>query len=108
MGFRRKTIDSSRGTLNLGPMKISTVRILALIALLACTGLTACSTPAKTAENKDKEEEYVYVTVTGSNIPKKIKKSDIAAGKVPADVQAQLVDKEQFEKSLRPGVSNNK
>ena len=89
-------------------MKILPARILSLLALLACVALTSCSTPAKTADNKDKEDEYVYVTVTGSNIPKKIKKSDIAAGKVPQDVQAQLVDKDQFEKSLRPGVSNNK
>jgi hypothetical protein len=66
-------------------------------------GVTGCSSPpAKTADNKP-EDEYVYVTVTGSNIPKKVKKSDIAAGTVPKDVQMQLMDKEDFARSLHPG-----
>jgi hypothetical protein len=70
-------------------------------------GVAGCSTPAETAAKKTADDEYVYVTVTGSNIPKKIKKSDIAAGNVPQDVQAQLVDKDAFAKGLRPGVSKS-
>ena len=42
----------------------------------------------------------------GSNTPKRIKKSDIENGTTPQDVQAQLVDKDQFVKDQRPGHMN--
>ena len=74
------------------------------LGLLGMAG--GCSSPEKTAA-KQAEDEYVYVTVTGSNIPKKIKKSDIASGNVPADVQAQLMDKDSFAKGLRPGTAKS-
>lgn len=74
---------------------------LLLTALLIST--TGCATKEKTAAQKGEQDEYVYVTVTGSNIPKKIKKSDIAAGKVAKDEQMQLMDKEAFARSVQPG-----
>lgn len=76
---------------------------LLLILLLIST--TGCATKEKTAAKEATEDEYVYVTVTGSNIPKKIRKSDIAAGKVAKDEQMQLMDKEEFAKSMRPGAT---
>jgi len=79
-------------------MKNSFGRSASLLTLVVVGGLAGCSTPDKTAENKV-EEEYVYITVTGSNIPKKIKKSDIASGNVPKDVQAVLMDKDEFKKA---------
>jgi hypothetical protein len=64
--------------------------------------VTGCSAPATTADNKT-EDEYVYVKVTGSNIPKKVKKSDIAAGTVPKDTDMQLMNPESLQRSLHPG-----
>ena len=64
-------------------------------------GVAGCSTPATTADKKS-EDEYVYVKVTGSNIPKKVKKSDIAAGTVPKDVDMQLMNPESLQRSLNP------
>ena len=65
---------------------------------------TGCTTKEKTAAQKAEEDEYVTITVTGSNIPKRVRKSDIAAGKVAKDEQMQLMDKDEFAKSMRPGV----
>lgn len=74
-----------------------------ILAASLLGGVTGCSSaPAKTADSKP-EDEYVYVTVTGSNIPKKVKKSDIAAGTVPKDVQAQLMDKDALQRQMVPG-----
>lgn len=73
-----------------------------LLILVAAGGFTGCSTPPETAANTA-EDEYITVMVTGSNIPKRVKKSDIANGTVPKDVQAQLVDQDAFSKSLQPG-----
>jgi len=64
--------------------------------------LAGCATEPKAAGNAP-AEEYVYVTVTGSNIPKRIKKSDLEKGSVPKDGDMQVVDKDSFQKSLRPG-----
>ena len=65
---------------------------------------TGCATKEKTAAQKAEEDEYVTITVTGSNIPKRVRKSDIAAGKVAKDEQMQLMDKEAFARSMRPGA----
>ena len=65
-------------------------------------GFTGCSAPTATADKKT-DDEYVYVKVTGSNIPKKVKKSDIAAGTVPKDVDMQLMNPESLQRSLHPG-----
>ena len=86
-------------------MKKSPFGVCGVLVTWLLVSSTGCNTTDKTAAQKGQEDEYVYVTVTGSNIPKKIKKSDIAAGKVPKDVDMQLVDKEGFAKGLRPGVS---
>jgi|GEM_PF-3703231 len=79
------------------PFRPATFVAIGLLAFAA-----GCSSTDKTEAKKAEADEYVYVTVTGSNIPKRIKKSDIAAGKVEPEVAAQLVDKEEFAKSLRP------
>lgn len=81
-------------------MKKSSLYLCCLL-LVATTG---CTTTDKTAAQKGEEDEYVTITVTGSNIPKRVKKSDIAAGKVAKDEQMQLMDPEAFAKSMRPGA----
>jgi PBP1b-binding outer membrane lipoprotein LpoB len=65
--------------------------------------LAGCETPTETAGKKAAEDEYVTVNVTGTNIPKRVRKSDIEKGTVPKDVQAQLVDKDIFVQQLMPG-----
>ncbi|MEI6105961.1 MAG: hypothetical protein WCR49_03010 [Opitutae bacterium] len=72
------------------------------LAAFIIGGVTGCSAPATTADKKT-EDEYIYVKVTGSNIPKKIKKSDIAAGKLPKDVDMQLMDKDALQRQMVPG-----
>ena len=73
-----------------------------LLILAASLGLAGCGTPPKTAE-KPAEEEYVLVPTTGSNIPKRVKKSDLVKGTVAKDVDTQQINKDDFVKSLRPG-----
>lgn len=56
------------------------IRTLCAGALLAAT-LTSCATPAKESSNKDakgKEIEYVYITPTGSNVPIRVPKDQVA------------------------------
>jgi hypothetical protein len=74
-------------------------RLLPLAAVLIFAG---CNSPTKTAE-KPAEEEYILVPVTGSNIPKRVKKSDVVNGTVAKDVDTQLMDKDDFAKQMRPG-----
>ena len=85
-------------------MKKSPLSVCALLSISFLVSLTGCTTKEKTAAQMEKEDEYVTVTVTGSNIPKRIKKSDIAAGKVAKDEQMQLMDKDEFARSMRPGA----
>ena len=76
------------------------------LAGLALLCLTGCATKPKEAkaEQAAAEEEYVYVpSSTGSNLPKKVKKSDIIAGKVTKDGKVTTVDKDEFSRNLRPG-----
>jgi hypothetical protein len=76
------------------------------IGVLAFT-LAGCATKTKEAkaeQSGQQEEEYVYVpSATGSNLPKKVKKSDIVSGNVAKDGQAQTVNKDDFARNLRPG-----
>lgn len=81
------------------PLRVILMPLIGITAALAGGCNIKDKTAAQLAAEKD---EYVYVTVTGSNIPKRIKKSDIAAGKVPQDVMAQLMDKEEFAKNIHP------
>jgi starvation-inducible outer membrane lipoprotein len=74
-----------------------------LLIIAASLGLAGCGTPPKTAGTKGAEEEYVYVTVTGSNIPKRVKKSDLVKGTVAKDVDTQQINKDDFARSLRSG-----
>jgi hypothetical protein len=74
-------------------------RLLILVAILALAG---CSTPPKSAE-KPAEEEYVLVPTTGSNIPKRMKKSDLVKGNVEKNSDTQVVDKDTFAKQMRTG-----
>ncbi len=73
-----------------------------LLILAASLMLAGCGTPTKTAE-KPAEEEYILVPTTGSNIPKRVKKSDIVKGTVAKDSDTQIVDKDTFAKQMRPG-----
>ena len=65
--------------------------------------LAGCSSATRTAETKGAEDEYVYVTATGSNIPKRVKKSDLVNGTVAKDGNTQQINKDDFAKSLRTG-----
>jgi hypothetical protein len=73
-----------------------------LLILAASLGLAGCGTPTQTA-GKPAEDEYVLVPTTGSNIPKRVKKSDLVKGTVAKDVNTQQISKEDFAKSLRTG-----
>jgi len=85
-------------------MKAPSRRQVALLSLsLLAAGCATQSAEERAAKRRAAEEEYVYITVTGSNIPKRIKKSDILKDTLPKDGDAQMVDKEQFLKSLGPG-----
>lgn len=88
-------------------MKLSPRFLLSLQTALLLGALAGCSSPEKTAAKND-DDEYVTVTVTGSNIPKRIKKSDIAKGNIPKDVQMELMDKDQFAKSTQPANSSSR
>lgn len=80
------------------------IRFASLLTLVATANfLTGCASEAKSAAAKAEKEEYVTVMTTGSNIPVRIKKSDLAAGKVPKGVVADSVDKDDFSRNLRPG-----
>ncbi len=51
-----------------------------LFAFLLATG---CSSPKKTAEERDangKKIEYVYITPTGSHVPVKVRKDQLQGG----------------------------
>lgn len=82
-------------------MKSPVRSVLLMLLTILPAAFTGCKTTDQTAGTKG-EDEYVYVTVTGSNIPKRIKKSDIAAGKVPKDEQMQVIDKEDFARGMHP------
>lgn len=84
-------------------------KILLGLALVAGLFFTGCTTPPKTASDKaasDKkaaDEEYVYLPPkTGSNLQRKVKKSDLLAGKIPdADTSAvSEVSPEEFKRSI--------
>lgn len=74
---------------------------LRLPILAVALVLAGCSSP--TAAQKAAEDEYIYVSVTGSNVPKRVKKSDLVKGEVTKDVDTQQISKEDFAKSLRVG-----
>ncbi len=81
-------------------------RIVTLLSLLAVVGLCVgcASDPKAAAKAKADADEYVYVTTTGSRIPVRIKKSDLAAGKVAKGTLADAITAEEFKKSLRPSM----
>lgn len=85
-------------------MKKSPLAVCCLLLTSLLLSSTGCTTTDKTAAQKAEEDEYVTVTVTGSNIPKRVKKSDIVAGKVAKDEQMQIMDPEAFAKNMRPGA----
>ncbi|MES1168237.1 MAG: hypothetical protein ABUL61_03605 [Oleiharenicola lentus] len=72
-----------------------------LLLPLLLAGAGCASTPA--ADQAAKDDEYIYVQVTGSNIPKRIKRSALATDDLPKDGDMQVIDKEQFMKSMGPG-----
>ena len=74
-----------------------------LLLVLAAIALAGCTTPPKTAEQKAKDDEYVYLPpATGSNVPRRVKKADLLAGKVPDAGDAQTMDKDSFARSVAP------
>jgi len=86
------------------PMKTPRLLLLAILAFV----ITGCATKTKEAkaegEQAAAEDEYVYVpSATGSNLPKKVKKSDIVSGKITKDGKVVTVDKDEFSRNLRPG-----
>lgn len=87
------------------PQRLAALGLLSAFAVAAgCASQTA---EERAAKRKAAEEEYVYITVTGSNIPRRIKKSDILEGKaLPKDGDGQMVDKDTFFKTL--GVPGKK
>jgi hypothetical protein len=50
-----------------------------LLGLLAGSLLAGCATQKAQATNKKSEDEYIWVTPTGSNIPVRVKKTDLQA-----------------------------
>ena len=88
---------------------MKTPRLLLFIPIACLSFLFAgCATKTKEAkaegEQAAAEDEYVYVpSSTGSNLPKKVKKSDIVTGKVTKDGKVVTVDKDDFSRNLRPG-----
>ena len=78
------------------------LRPLVFLALLVTALVAGCATDATTAEKAAKEkDEYVTVVTTGSNIPKRVKKSDIINGTVAKDTLAESVDKDEFARAQR-------
>ena len=55
-------------------------------ALLTCVLLSGCVTKKDQTADQKTKDEYVYYTPTGSNIPVRVKKSDIQT--TDADTQA--------------------
>ncbi|MBI2516591.1 MAG: hypothetical protein HYV95_06705 [Opitutae bacterium] len=89
------------------------LRLITLFSVLFLALLAGCATKSTTAsvDGGKKEEKEEYVTLppaTGSNLPRRVKKSDLLAGKVPDAGNAQQVDKDEFARSLRPGRAVDK
>ncbi len=83
-------------------MKLRT-SLIALL-LLSVFAFDGCATQTKTA-SKDGDDEYVTLPPkTGSHLPRRVKKSDLLAGKVTDADAAQEVNKEQFAQGIRPGI----
>jgi len=82
----------------------------AWLALLAAALLAGCTTSqthfSYTGEESDaklKDDEWVYYRVTGSHIIKRVKKSDVLAGRVPKDSTLVIMTPEEFAQMIRPG-----
>ena len=85
-------------------MKIFPRSISVLSVLAAASFLPGCaSDPATAAKAKADKDEYVTVMTTGSNIPVRIKKSDLEKGQVAKGTVADTIDKDEFSRNLRPG-----
>ena len=85
------------------------LRLTALVSLCAVVGLTAgCASNPKEAKSDAPKEEYVTVMTTGSNIPVRIKKSDLEKGTVPKGVLAPGMSSEEFKKMQQPTATPNR
>lgn len=73
--------------------------ILAVLVLAGC----ATQTPVATEKKQKADDEYVTVQDTGSRIPKRVKKSDLAAGQNPSTTNTQSMTGEQLGNAVRPG-----
>lgn len=73
------------------------------LILLVTIFLAGCASPEKSAAAKAADDEYVTIPPkTGSNMPRRVKKSDLLAGKIPdADTSSIVgVDPETFARSV--------
>ena len=85
-------------------MKTSLRPVSIFSVLAGASFLAGCaSDPATAAKAKADKDEYVTVMTTGSNIPVRIKKSDLEKGQVAKGTLADSVDKDDFNRNLRPG-----
>jgi hypothetical protein len=82
----------------------------AWLALLAAALLAGCTTSqteysytGDDSETLSKDDEWVYYRVTGSHIIKRVKKSDVLAGRVPKDPTLIILTPEEFGQLIRPG-----
>ena len=81
-----------------------------LLSLLIAALLAGCATTrtdfSYTGEEPDvksSDDEWVYYRVTGSHIIKRVKKSDLLAGRVPKDPTLVIMTPEEFAQVIRPG-----
>ena len=74
-------------------------RLLLIATMLVLAG---CNSATKTAE-KAADDDYIMVPVTGSNIPKRVRKSDLVKGEVAKETDTQVVNKDDFAKQMRVG-----
>ena len=85
-------------------------RLVLCLVTLGLITLAGCTTPPKSDAKKADDDEYVTLPPkTGSNLPRRVKKSDLLAGKVPdADTSSVgTVSQDDFTRGIghavRPG-----
>jgi hypothetical protein len=84
-------------------MNIPFRSVFVFATLAGATFLAGCaSDPAAAAKAKADKEEYVTVMTTGSNIPVRIKKSDLEKGQVTKGILADNIDKDDFARNAVP------
>jgi uncharacterized lipoprotein len=81
-----------------------TLRPYHAVFALAAILIAGCATNPKQESQKKDDDEYVMLPPrTGSNVPRKVKKSDILAGKVIDAGDAVDIDKDKFAREAQRG-----